>query len=483
MRYGVYVRLSKTDDDRAVSLDQQSEACRRYVADQGGTIALEAQDIQSGLDPERPGYQTILQAARDRRIDSAVVWRWDRWGRDTLEALRSFHELSGLDVEVHSVSEGSGDPFLRDLMLLLANRESRVISARVKPVLRMQAEMGRWQTRPPTGYDLVDGRLKPNSQAPLIRTLFKRASRGESVSSVKRWAQQAGLTSPSGRPPSRSTVHAWLRNIAYTGAVHYNRTARGRFERHRKRPESEWIIVPDAHPGIVGKETFGMVQAILSTHKQFQARVRGSKWLLTGRVYCAYCGSRMYAHKSGSGHVYSCYKGSDYGGCVQKNTRGKPLDAWAKEQISGLAITPEIRQRAREIIKAEAEQGITEWQQRRHSLSAAYGRHQETRQKLARRVMAEAIPPDVYRRLEEEEATALHAIERELSKQEAPPPTPDLAPILDVLETLTWDSLDDEAWREVIALLMERVDVLGRGDYRLTWTDVGASLARVLERV
>ena len=368
-------------------------------------------------------------------------------------------------------------------MLLLANRESRVISARVMPVLRMQAEMGRWQTRPPTGYDLIDGRLKPNSQAPLIRTLFERASRGESVSSVKRWAQQVSLTSPSGRPPSRSTVHAWLRNVAYTGAVYYNRTARGRFERHRKRPESEWIIVPDAHPAIVGKETFERVQSILSTHKQFQARVRGSKWLLTGRVYCAYCGSRMYAHKSGSGHVYSCYKGSDYGGCVQKNTGGRPLDAWAKEQISGLAITPEIRQRAAEIIKTEAEQSRIETSRQRENLETAHKRHQETRSKLAHRVMADTIPPDVYRKMEEDEATAIKAIEAEMGKLKAPPPAPDLTPILDVLETLTWDSLDAEAWQEVIALMMERVDVLGRGDYRLTWTDVGASLTRVLERV
>ena len=54
---------------------------------------------------------------------------------------------------------------------------------------------------------------------------------------------------------------------------------------------------------------------------------------------------------------------------------------------------------------------------------------------------------------------------------------------MDVLETLTWDILDLEAWREVVALLIQRVDVSGLGDYRMTWTDVGLSLGRVLERV
>ena len=67
-----------------------------------------------------------------------------------------------------------------------------------------------------------------------------------------------------------------------------------------------------------------------------------------------------------------------------------------------------------------------------------------------------------------------------MGKLEAPPPMPDLSPILNVLETVTWEALDDEAWREVAALLVERVDVFGLGDYRMTWSAAGRSLAGVL---
>lgn len=31
MRYAIYTRLSKSGDDRAVSLAQQAEACQRYI--------------------------------------------------------------------------------------------------------------------------------------------------------------------------------------------------------------------------------------------------------------------------------------------------------------------------------------------------------------------------------------------------------------------------------------------------------------------
>lgn len=484
MRFGLYTRLSRSDDDNAASLSQQFEACTRYVESQGGTVAVAAEDIQSGLDPERPGYQTILQAARDGRIDGAVCWRFDRWGRNVLEALRSFQELADIGIKVHSVSESSDDPFLRDLLLLLANRESRVISARVKPVMTLQAKAGRWQGRPPTGYDLKDGKLALNDKAPLLRALFNGALEGESIASLRRWAHSVGLSSPTGNPPSRSIIHRWLANPAYMGDLVYNRQSKGRFEKHHKRPESEWVVAPNAHPAIITTETFAAVQAILASHRQFQATVRGSRWLLTGIVRCGYCASRMYGRKGGkSTYTYYCYRGVDFGGCTQRFTGGVTLDTWVKAEIGGFQITPEIRQRAREIIKAEAEQGLTEWQQRRESLTSAHERHQAMRKKLARRVMSEDIPPDVYRQLESDEATAIRAIEQELAKQEAPPPAPDLTPIMDVLETLTWSTLDDEAWKEVIALLIAQVDVRGLNDYRLTWTDVGLSLGRVLERV
>ena len=489
MRYAAYVRLSKSDDDRAVSLDSQAEAIRKYVANQGGTVVLEAKDIQSGLDPERPGYQTILQAARDGRIDAAVVFRFDRWGRDTLEALRSFQELASLGVEVQSATESSEDPFVRDLMLLLANRESRTISARVKPVQLMEAAAGRWQGRPPAGFDLGDdGRLAPNGQAPLVRQLFQMAATGDhSIAALRRWAHGNGLTSSTGKPPSRGMLHKWLTNPAYGGDLVYNRRANGRFEPKRNRPESDWVTVKDAHPAMVDRATFDAVQAVLATHRHYQARVRGSKYLLTGLAYCGYCGSKMYGRgvggNGGRHHSYACSRWHLYESCKLRHTGGKALDRWVKAQVRGFQITPDLRQRAAEVLKADVKREVAERSRQRENLETAYERHQETRQKHAHRLFADTIPPDVYRRLEEEEATAIKAIEAEMGKLKAPPPVPDLTPILNVLETVTWDGLDDEAWREVVALLVERVDVFGLGDYRLTWSAAGKSLGRVLASV
>lgn len=484
MKYAIYVRLSRSDDDREVSLDNQLEACRRYVEANDGTVALQAQDIQSGLDASRAGYQSILQAARDGRIDGAVVWRFDRWGRDTVEALTAFQTLAALGIAVHSVTEPSDDPFLRDLLMLLANRESRVISARVKPVQKMNALAGRWQGRAPTGYDIVDGRLQPNAKAPLVAELFQLAATGEhSIADLRRWAQTEGLTSSTGHQLGRSHVHTWLKNRAYVGDVVYNRRANGRFEPKRARSESEWVIAENAHPAIVDRDTFAAVQAILAKHKAIQGDVRGTKWMLTGIAYCGHCGSRVYGRKAGrANHNYACSRSLEYGTCTLRYTGGTSLDKWVKSQISDLEIGADVRDRAGEIVQAEAERILADFSSRRDQLLAAQRRHEDTRRQLARRVLADTIPGEVYRQLEEEEATALRSIEAELSTTEKPI-IPDLTPIMETLASLTWDSLDDQGWREVVTLLVGRVDVFKLNDYKLTWTDTAEALRRVLQSV
>lgn len=166
------------------------------------------------------------------------------------------------------------------------------------------------------------------------------------------------------------------------------------------------------------------------------------------------------------------------------------LDAWPTWVLSNhdhrrhrTRFGSEETARAAEAVQAEAEQEIEGRTLHRQSLEKAHQHHQETRKKLARRLMADAIPPDVYRQLEEEEEMASRAIEREMATLEAPPVAPDLDGVLAVLESVTWEALDAEAWQEVVALLVEKVEVSGLGDYGLIWSPVGESLGRVLAGV
>ncbi len=175
-RYAIYTRVSSAEQASPghVSLESQLQNCRRYVAERGGTVVLLEQDVQSGLDPAREGYQRVLAAAQRGDFDAAVVWRFDRWGRDAGEALTSFASLQRLGVAVESIMEPTSDPFLQGLFALLGYRESQSISQRTMAGLRTRAARGEWSGPPPLGYQLSHRDGVHRGQRPRIRRSIRR---------------------------------------------------------------------------------------------------------------------------------------------------------------------------------------------------------------------------------------------------------------------------------------------------------------------
>ena len=275
-----------------------------------------------------------------------------------------------------------------------------------------------------------------------------------------------------------------LTNPAYVGDVVFGRRANGRFEARGPRPEGEWVLCRDAHEPIVDRPLFARVQAVLATHKHIQGDIRGTRYLLTGLVYCAHCGSRMYGRNASRGnYAYACYRGLEYGRCQMRGTGGKALDRWVQAQVSRIYITSGVRAAAEAILREEAEREAGEREARRHDLLAARDRHQRERKALARRRLGADIPPDIYRELEEEEAGAIRAIDAELAGLGEAPPAIDIGSALQVLERLSWEGLDAQGWREAVVLLVERVDVVGLGDYRLTWRPAALALLQAVKSV
>ena len=102
---------------------------------------------------------------------------------------------------------------------------------------------------------------------------------------------------------------------------------------------------------------------------------------------------------------------------------------------------------------------------------------------VARRLLADQIPADVYRRLEAEEALAVQRLEAELASLPEDPPAVDIAPILSVLGSITWDDLSWEAWRQVLTLVVNRILLLGRSQFRIEWQPAADILRRAVDRV
>lgn len=100
MRAAVYARYS-TDLQREQSIEDQNRVCERLAERHGFNVVARFSDAaMSGGTTRRPGYQTMLAAARQRAFDVIVAEDTSRLWRSLSEQAPRLAELSDLGVQV-----------------------------------------------------------------------------------------------------------------------------------------------------------------------------------------------------------------------------------------------------------------------------------------------------------------------------------------------------------------------------------------------
>ena len=156
---------------------------------------------------------------------------------------------------------------------------------------------GRWINRAKTGYEMRDGVLVPNEQAPLVREIFRLRAEGLSHLRIE---DRTGV--------KYSTARLILQSRIYLGEVLYN---------------GEWF--PGSHEPLITPEEFE------AAHRGFiPGRRRVSREVLSSRVRCGLC-SRLAAveYRQNGEPVFRCkHRGQG---------RAMPGRAsWALERAVGL---------------------------------------------------------------------------------------------------------------------------------------------------
>jgi DNA invertase Pin-like site-specific DNA recombinase len=93
---GCYVRVSPGNPATASQLDTMT----RYCAARGWTARTFIDDQLSGAFRDRPQFEALLAAARQRTIDLVVATRLDRLARSTVQLLTMAEELRELGVDL-----------------------------------------------------------------------------------------------------------------------------------------------------------------------------------------------------------------------------------------------------------------------------------------------------------------------------------------------------------------------------------------------
>ena len=235
----IYSRKSRFTG-KGESIGNQVELCRAYIAAHEGPEALASLVVYedegfSGGNLNRPAFQAMMKAAREKRLRAIIVYRLDRISRNISDFAALIGTLSQLGVAFISIREqfDTGTPMGRAMMYIasvFSQLERETIAERIRDNMHELAKTGRWLGGvTPTGFAAesvtaltVDGktrracrlRLIPE-EAELVRTVYGLFLQNRSLTTTEAELMQRGLRTRRGKYFSRFAIRAMLQNPVY----------------------------------------------------------------------------------------------------------------------------------------------------------------------------------------------------------------------------------------------------------------------------
>ena len=454
MRAVIYARYS-SENQREASIEDQVRECRGLIDRQGWRYQHTYTDrALSGASSLRPGYQLLMQEARERRFDVVVAEALDRLSRDQEDVAALYKRLRFAGIVMVTLAEGE----ISDLHVGLKGTMNALylkdLADKTRRGLRGRVEVGRAGGGNSYGYEVVKelgpdgmpvhgGRRINQTEAAVVRKIFEAYAGGCSPRRIAYELNAEGIVAPGGRAWGASTINGnrqrgtgILNNELYIGRLVWNR------QRFIKDPETgrrvprlndpgQWLVREVPELRILDQELWNSVKVRQGTmhrdtrpdHRREQAfwDRRRPRFLLSGLIRCGQCGG---GYTKISANLFGCAAARNKGPATCTNRLNIRRDALEASVLDGLKhhlMEPELfkifaDEFARELNRLRGEQVG-----RRARLESELAR---VRQRLGRIVdaIAEGVPSRTLR----DELLALEErqeeLERELATAEEPQP-------------------------------------------------------------
>jgi site-specific DNA recombinase len=287
MRAALYVRVSTQEQAKhGLSIDEQERALRARAKEEGWEVSgLYREAGVSGRRSDRPEYQRLLADAQRGRFEKLLVWKLDRFGRDTVERLTAQAMLRRIGVEIVSLKDPKHDPdaafapLIDALFAGMAEAESRLIGDRVRAaypaMLRKRGSKPGGKRR----YGRNRDRTINEREANVIRTLIvPEILSGRSEYAIVQRLNEDNLPSALGRKWNAGALAKMLRRPGLAGLV-----------------EIEGNLVEGSEEPILDRETWDTLQAFFAARDHGpERRGRGPvvPFLLDSPIaaICGHCG-------------------------------------------------------------------------------------------------------------------------------------------------------------------------------------------------
>ena len=241
----------------------------------------------SGKDLNRPAIKKLIEDCKNHKIDAVFVFKLDRISRSQRDTLYLIEEVfNKYDVSFISMRENfdTSSPFGKAMIGVLsvfAQLERETILERTRIGLKKRAESGLWRGGGkipfPYRYDRNTGTLVPiPEQVELLHKMISLYISGKSFNAI---GKIVGM--------DESMVETRILSITNTGKVPYKDE-----------------IFDGQHEAVVSDELY---EEILRVNKVRSREPYERHYLLSGKVYCGYCGAKYRYQKWSKRLIMYCY--------------------------------------------------------------------------------------------------------------------------------------------------------------------------------
>ena len=338
----LYERLSHDDElqGESNSISNQKRILEDYAEQHGFTNCIHfTDDGISGTQFDRPGFQKMIAEVKADRISVVIIKDMSRFGRDYLQVGTYMEVLRKHDTRLIALNDSvdtlKGDDEFTPFRNIMNEWYARDTSKKIRSAFQAKNLAGK-HTSSSVPYGYLKSEQDKNQwvidpvAAPIVQRIYRMTMEGkgpyqiaailsaEHIEIPAYYHQKLGIglwQTREIRDPYKwgsSTIVHILTNPCYLGHT-CNFKTRKHFKDKKSHyvPEDEWTIFENTHEAIIDQQTFDLVQKIRGNVRRYPDGW-GEAAPLTGLLYCADCGGKMYVHRTNNGKRISQYTCSQY---------------------------------------------------------------------------------------------------------------------------------------------------------------------------
>ena len=342
----LYERLSRDDfgkdDDQqreSNSISNQKAMLEEFAARQGFTnIVHFTDDGISGTCFDRPGFLAMMKEVEAGNVEYLCIKDMSRMGRDYLKVGQIMEILRQRGVRLIAINDGvdsaRGDDDFTPFRNIMNEYYARDTSRKIRSTFQSKGKSGKHLTGTVIyGYlwnEARDQWLVDPEAAEVVKRIFAMTIEGYGPYQIASKLKEEKILIPSAylarhgegvnKNKTFKDVYGWgssticniLEKREYLGhTINFKTRKHFKDKKSHYVPEDEWTIFENTHEAIIDQQTFDLVQKIRGNVRRYPDGW-GEAAPLTGLLYCADCGGKMYVHRTNNGKRISQYTCSQY---------------------------------------------------------------------------------------------------------------------------------------------------------------------------